>query len=571
MNYAEDRLDRRARHDAGKDSLWSDYQEAVYGDNHELVARTLRDVGWNAHALFHYGQAWSQAPTSWTAAGDYAQMAELAGFPEVGVMALLTYRCHGALHLQEPLVAAMSSTASPVDSAWLQQTAPSDRHCGCGLSECGTSQCFIPVPNTSSILVALATYCHEYSERKERNQWTANEVLGKLANGGTLPEPDIPVLLQFWKGYNNSNLRHMHPVLQLLLIKLLYLTVPLLAAEAVVYATFEEPAVLATNYKSHWAYHVFIRALVLGERTKAHRKKHHVAVWDVLWGLEPATSSRRDKKHEETSNAGIFQMKLSHAFSARLRTYMDYLSESCKRAHSLPPLLWKLPGDASHPEPLYFVGDSHVLSLAWQTLWIPDSAGTLRPRLAVPVIATGLKAWHMRSSTRFFTRTCLKVMLQRLSGHASTIILSAGEIDCREGLGGPLLQGYTQSCHEHVCQTVSEYVKAIRQLVEESETPLLVLVMPIPPHGLRSKKKGRPQGQSSRREASRVWNSQLRTLLPADDKVFFLDYEADLKVPDQEHYVLKPTLYCDSTHMNAAFGAYLRDAIVECGCDLDRI
>jgi hypothetical protein len=177
-----------------------------------------------------------------------------------------------------------------------------------------------------------------------------------------------------------------------------------------------------------------------------------------------------------------------------------------------------------------------------------------------------LKAWHVRQSTRFFTRTCLKAMLQRISG--PSIVVSAGEIDCREGLGGPLLQGYKQSCHEHVCETVKEYVKALRELVVDPEMTLQqILVMPIAPHMLRSK--GRVEAQAVRRETSRVWNSQCRSLLPMDGSVFFLDYETALQVPDQEAYILKPAFNADSTHMNAAFAPHLEDAIATCGCDLD--
>jgi hypothetical protein len=238
------------------------------------------------------------------------------------------------------------------------------------------------------------------------------------------------------------------------------------------------------------------------------------------------------------------------------------------------PLLWQLPHHhanrtTTEPKPIYFVGDSHVLSLAWQTLWIPNSTtgGIARhPRLVVPVITTGLKAWHVRHSTRFFTHTCLKVLLQRVS--APSIVVSAGEIDCREGLGGPLLEGYQQSCHEHVCQTVQEYVHALREMVEDPDTALQqILVMPIAPHKRHSK--GRVEAQAARRETSRAWNKELRSLLPMDGSVFLLDYETALQVPDQEAYILKPAFDADSTHMNAAFAPHLEEAIATCGCNLD--
>jgi hypothetical protein len=73
MNYAEDRLDRKAR---GTD-LWEDFQTALGQNDHVLLGRTLRDAGWIRHAVFHYSLAGGVHGT----VGDYAQMAELAGFP----------------------------------------------------------------------------------------------------------------------------------------------------------------------------------------------------------------------------------------------------------------------------------------------------------------------------------------------------------------------------------------------------------------------------------------------------------------------------------------------------------
>jgi hypothetical protein len=583
MNYAEDRLDRRARHAEGKDLLWKDYIEALQGSNHELLARTLRDIGWNSHALFHYGQAWCEAAvasnaddlssdTSWKAAGDYAQMAELAGFPEVGVLALFVYRARGAM--QSPVTTTLSLDGiHQLDPSWLLQKEPSGRNCGCGMPECGSSKRFFPGKDISLVLVELATYCRDYSQRRAITP-IANEILGQMANDVRLPDPDIPELLLFWKRNNPTptqlSLLPLPCVLQLLLIKLLYLTLPVLAAEAVAYTRFDEPARLAADYKSHWAYYVFIKAVTMGERSKPHRRRTDmVTAWDILWGLDHRRTNNQVVVSAEESDTVNCQSEsdLSRNFCTRLRSNVEMSERTMQDA--LPPLLWHLPhtSGTTEPKPIFFVGDSHVLSLAWQTLWIPDSTGvSLHPRLVVPVITTGLKAWHVRHSTRFFTQTCLKALLQRVS--ASSIVVSAGEIDCREGLGGPLLEGYKQSCHEYVCQTVKEYVKALCELVVDPETALQqILVMSIAPHMWRSK--GRVEAQAARRETSRVWNKELRSLLPIDGKVFLLDYETALQVPGQEAYILKPEFNADSTHLNAAFAPHLEEAIATCGCDLD--
>jgi hypothetical protein len=596
MNYAEDRLDRRARHAVGTDLLWNDYIAALQGNcNHELLARTLRDIGWNSHALYHYGQAWCEASASvsaaafeddddtsrngnWKAAGDYAQMAELAGFPEVGVLALLVYRARGDLQHPVTTTLFLDGKMHPLDPSWLLQKEPVGRDCGCGLPECGASRRFFPGTDISLVLVELATYCRDYSVRRAMTL-SANEILGQQLNNHTLPDPDIPELLLFWKRDKPSETtttqqlellyRPLPSVLQLLLIKLLYLTLPVLAAEAVAYAKFDEPARLAKDYKSHWAYYVFIQVLVMGERSKPHRRRTDlVPAWDILWGLH---HHRGRRKHPVVACAVESDAANSdyRSFVTRLRSNIE-MSDSRTMQDALPPLIWQLPHTSRsiEPQPIFFVGDSHVLSLAWQTLWIPDStAGSrLHPRLVVPVITTGLKAWHVRHSTRFFTHTCLKALLQRVS--APSIVVSAGEIDCREGLGGPLLEGYKQSCHEHVCQTVKDYVNALRELVADPETALQqILVMPIAPHKQTSK--GRVEAQAARRETSRAWNTELRSLLPVAGSIFLLDYETALQVPDQEAYILKPAFNADSTHMNAAFAPHLEEAIATCGCNLD--
>jgi hypothetical protein len=126
MNYAEDRLDRKARHSNEKtlqeahEYLRKDeISEKVKG--HELAGKTLRDAGLSPQATFHYGMAWLMT-CCWNdedvsksceedlrdvggregkAVGDYAQMVELAGFPEVGVLSLLFHRLGGGAFMDD--------------------------------------------------------------------------------------------------------------------------------------------------------------------------------------------------------------------------------------------------------------------------------------------------------------------------------------------------------------------------------------------------------------------------------------------------------------------------------------
>jgi lysophospholipase L1-like esterase len=198
---------------------------------------------------------------------------------------------------------------------------------------------------------------------------------------------------------------------------------------------------------------------------------------------------------------------------------------------------------------------------------------------------TGIKAWHTRSSTRFFTHSHWQVALERIQAGA-TILFSAGEIDCREGLGGPQLEGYTSETAalvaSHVRRTVAAYVQALRETAARADRQ--VLVLPVAPHGQR--RTGRVTSQQSRRATMWAWNQELRRSLAAcsieeedEQRVFFLDYfeqlvrtgEDPATTGTAEDFVLNPLYQADGTHMNSGFAALLGDAIRQSGCDLSRL
>lgn len=599
MNYADDRLDRRARCDGeGDNSLWQDYCQALVGAanviNHELLGRTLRDVGWNRHASYHYALHWCAHPDSERACGDFAQMAEFAGFAEVGVLAILAFR-----YKQTPCVPWRQPEAScvadadggdgdhdddgdvkstfkcvvspPKDETWLLNPPPAKGSCGCGDKHCGKFTCFLPLLQEQSALDTIIGDLQEYHHKSNpsiRTVPVSGQILNYQAGKGklhSLPEPDIPPGLKFWTSGNEDEtgeFRTLTPLLQMLLIKLLYVCMPQLAAEAVCHATIPDsnPTLTSTatrqplvvvNEKSHRAYFVLIRAVVLGERVKAHRKQLHKPLWEQFW----QSSSR------VTTEGPSTMMFFDH---------LKQLARPVSFACPPPTLGWVVPTTTSQMavDPIFLVGDSHVLSLAWQVIEIPNETNsTPIRRLVVPVVVTGLKAWHVRCETRFFTRTNLLTMLQRLpSSRSRTILFSAGEIDCREGLGGKQLEGYQQKCLEHVKRTVAAFTNALCDLSKKVDKEILVL--PVAPHGYR--KTGRVASQQSRRETMAAWNAEMRQALPVEN-VYFLDYADSLLDPKQEGFVLNPQLNADGTHMNSGFGPLLAKAVVDSGCDMSRL
>jgi hypothetical protein len=98
-----------------------------------------------------------------------------------------------------------------------------------------------------------------------------------------------------------------------------------------------------------------------------------------------------------------------------------------------PPHLPNLPNlpnlpHLPHLPPIFLVGDSHALAASWRVVQWRGAARLLRP-----VSVTGLKAWHLRPASDFYTSSSFDAALLRLPQGASLIAL-LGQIDCREGL-----------------------------------------------------------------------------------------------------------------------------------------
>ena len=689
-------------------------------DAHELMGRALRDSGRNAHAVYHFGMAWRVSrhvlllageddEWKWRSVGDYAQMCELAGFPELGMLALLFHRAGGCPHDHCDDDYRCCDDDADADATMRRRQASG---CGCGVAGCGESPCYVAFPARSpvveDVLEALALMdSSSISTADDGNFPAASDVLARMARimrrsgdvdggggggcgrvgvGGPVAEMSsflvergamqaVPSNLRFWEDKDRSDdddaddddrggqqWRILPPVVQILLLKLLYsspmsgpclrlacLAVPHLAARFP--PSSAEGRALSRTYKSHWAYYVLVRSLVLGERTKEHRRRivvignggvaavargRHVPVWDAVFGPlgdgEEGTEGAGGggggsiSEEEKKDGAGCVGGGASQGCGDYLRAILRSAERSKTErdgptSDDEPPdrtpwffpraVLQRMSSSSSHP-PIFVVGDSHVLSLAWQTLRIDPSRGRTttvsdglrgsdggRPafRTAVPFLVTGMKAWHVRPSTRFFTHYNLRACLDRLprmmrggsggSRATATIILSAGEIDCREGIGGSLLQGYYRDCGDAVRRTVTDYLASLSDLAREYR--LQVLVMPVAPHAYRSEKNGKSTGRARRRETTHAWNETLRSDFGVGgvgrrttshstnpfgstyEGVYLLDYERQVQKRDANSpvgYVLHPRYNADYTHVHSAIVPLVEDAILNCGCDL---
>lgn len=532
MNYAEDRSDRKGR----GSGIFEDFTLAIENKDHGLLGRTLRDNGWVRHAIFHFSKSIidEKGTVNEDSLADYAQMAEFGGFPEIGLLAMLHYRRRGSFIPSCALDKWNSDHI--INPSWLQSDAPKG-HCGCGFEDCGKSLCQVPMEgNLEPIFDAIQVYLDQLQNRKVPHAYALLVAMGKqeeLSFSESNPE-----ILNFWETHSSSSEILPLPLLtQMLFVKQVYQLIPTLAAEAIAHMEVHKHRI-SKEYKSHNAYFVLIKAVILGERIKPSRRKtmkqYHVPVWDVLWGHDGRRGVHCRWQPASKDFVGYFRQCL----------------ERCKLEYQpgAMPIKWFLTVP-TQIRPLFVVGDSHVLSIAWQYLQWGDSDDV---QMLIPIIVTGLKAWHCRAGTRFFTHSLLQILLQRLQHGTNNILLSAGEIDCREGLGGPLLEGYVTDTakSEHVDRTVVAFVKALKPI------PMEIWILPVAPHIHRSARNGKAAGRAARRHLTQLWNEKLSQMLP-ESNVNLLDYVNDLHDPG---YVLKKVYNADGTHMNSAFLTLLENA-----------
>ena len=109
---------------------------------------------------------------------------------------------------------------------------------------------------------------------------------------------------------------------------------------------------------------------------------------------------------------------------------------------------------------IYVLGDSHCLSSAFSVIHLPSpSSPTPIPHLLRPLLSTGTKIWHLRSACTFYPHVNYEAALSKLLP-SSTVILSFGEIDCREGLLVAVEKGkYSGGMEEAIASTVAMYEK----------------------------------------------------------------------------------------------------------------
>lgn len=126
---------------------------------------------------------------------------------------------------------------------------------------------------------------------------------------------------------------------------------------------------------------------------------------------------------------------------------------------------------------MYVCGDSHCLSPAWEVIQ-QDYNNQKNQVLIMPVLVTGLKIWHLRNESSFYTKTNFYNAV-KLIPKGSRVIFLFGEIDCREGILLAVQKLKYDTVEEAMKNLVKIYVKVLLEL--KDKYGFEIYVHPVPP------------------------------------------------------------------------------------------
>jgi len=206
-------------------------------------------------------------------------------------------------------------------------------------------------------------------------------------------------------------------------------------------------------------------------------------------------------------------------------------------------LMATLPEQLPALAPLFVLGDSHSLSPAWRTVHWGDA-----PRLLVPALVTGLKAWHLRDGSDFFPKANFESVVKALPDGAD-VIVAFGEIDCREGLLVAVERAKYADLPEAISTVVGIYVNVLRKLAARRRFRLMI--HPVPPV------------LNETRAVVVQFNAALRRAVEAAAPTLtWLDFFGALLAPSGD--ALAEGMALDGTHMNPVYLRHLETALPSC-------
>ena len=228
----------------------------------------------------------------------------------------------------------------------------------------------------------------------------------------------------------------------------------------------------------------------------------------------------------------LFKMN-SDLHTTLIRNEQAYYSCISQIYQSVPPT----PDVPSSPK-LYFVGDSHVLPVAWRTI-----KGNGNEYCIHPVLVTGLKIWHLKKESRFYTKVSFQHSLKMIP-QGAVCVFAFGEIDCREGVVSAVQKCAYDTIDDCMKNLVEIYVKCLIDVQKKKKGK--IFVHPVPP--------------VLKETLANVvkFNEHLKSRVVKTPKLFWLDFFEELL---DEKSFLKDIYQFDGTHLHPSYLSLLENSL----------
>lgn len=191
---------------------------------------------------------------------------------------------------------------------------------------------------------------------------------------------------------------------------------------------------------------------------------------------------------------------------------------------------------------LYFVGDSHCITPAWQQIQFREELYTIHP-----VLSTGTKIWHLRDESKFYPKINFNNAIKVIPSKA-VVILCFGEIDCREAFLMCVEKAKYESLDEVIDKVIDIYISVIKKMVDRYEWDIYVHpVMPV---------------LDITRSIVMPFNSCLKCRIQKEKRMRWLDFVDDLIYKDDDGNLhVKNKYRFDGTHIHPSYTALLQRAL----------
>ena len=193
------------------------------------------------------------------------------------------------------------------------------------------------------------------------------------------------------------------------------------------------------------------------------------------------------------------------------------------------------------PEFIYFASDSHCISASWRLI---NYRG--KPCIIHPLLATGVKIWHIRKEGYFYPKFSLLNALKAIPD-SSVVIFNIGEIDCREGLFQAINSCKYDTMEEAIETAVAIYIRFLEEQKEQHD--FVTFVHPVFPI------------LDETRGVVLQFNEKLEKCVRNSVGLHWLDLLDELLV--NEHSELNSEYKLDGTHVHPKYVSLLEKALTE--------